>query len=420
MAVGSWFARDHRGVEPGRWGADDDADGRSVWVRRGIAMALAVVLVVLAAVVLVPAYRHGHHTTASATVATAASPGAASSDRHATTQPAGPTTSATAAGPSHTTNAITFSAVGDTELGKAGQLPPDPAAYLAPVVAALAAPIVFANLEGTLTDATTSKCDDDSTDCFAFRVPTTDAAVLRRAGFTVLNSANNHSHDFGSQGTGDTSAALAAAGIAQTGLPGQIAVVADGATKVAFVGFAPYADTNNMLDLATARTLIAHASTEAAVVVVYMHAGAEGEGAAHVTGQEETYVGEDRGNAKVFAHAAVDAGADVVIASGPHVLRGIEGYHGHLIDYSLGNFVNYHDFVAGGRTESAILHVTIGADGHLVGAAFTSVMLSATGQGSIDPTGAAAHLVNQLSAADFGPAAAVIGPDGRITLPAGG
>ena len=75
-------------------------------------------------------------------------------------------------------------------------------------------------------------------------------------GFTVLNSANNHSHDFGEQGLLDTSAALKAAGIAQTGLPGQIAIVHDGATSVAFIGFAPYTNTNNLLDFAAAKALI--------------------------------------------------------------------------------------------------------------------------------------------------------------------
>ena len=53
-----------------------------------------------------------------------------------------------------------------------------------------------------------------------------------------------------------------------------------------------------------------------------MHAGAEGSAADHVTGQEETYLGEDRGNPEAFAHMAIDAGASLVIASGPHVLRG--------------------------------------------------------------------------------------------------
>ena len=92
---------------------------------------------------------------------------------------------------------VTIAAVGDTELGNTPVLPSDPATYLDPVKAALAAPIVFGNLEGTLTDsAVGGKCAAGSTNCFAFRTPTTYAGVLRQAGFTVLNSANNHSHDF--------------------------------------------------------------------------------------------------------------------------------------------------------------------------------------------------------------------------------
>ncbi len=376
-----------------------------------MAIASAVVLVGVAAVVLRP----DHRTPRISSAATVASD--PTTVPHGTTHPPRTTTTG---GPSQATNAVTFTAVGDTGLGRPGELPADPVAYLSPIQAALAAPIVFGNLEGTLTAATGSKCSDDSTNCVAFRVPTTDAAVLRQVGFTVMNSANNHSHDFGAQGAADTSAALAAAVIAQTGLPGQMAVVSDGATKVAFLGFAPYANTNDMLDLATAHTLIAKARTLAEVVVVYMHAGAEGSGATHVTGAEETYVGEDRGNAEAFAHAAVDDGADVVIASGPHVLRGIELYQHHLIDYSLGNFANYHDFISAGTTSlSAILRVTVSAGGSLVAAHFTSVRLSSSGQATIDPTNASAQLVNQLSAADFGPTAAVIQPDGTITVPAG-
>ncbi len=373
-----------------------------------MAIGSAVVLVVVAAIVLRP----DHRNSTTATSATTSTP----TTGRGTTHPARTTTTA---GPSRTTNSVTFTAVGDTGLGKPGELPADPLAYLSPIQAALAAPIVFGNLEGTLTAATGSKCNEDSTNCVAFRVPTTDAPVLHQVGFTVMNSANNHSHDFGVQGADDTRDALAAAGIAQTGLPGQIAVVSDGATKVAFVGFAPYPTTNDMLDFATAHALIAQARTMAAVVVVYMHAGAEGSGATHVTGNEETYVGEDRGNAKAFAHAAVDDGADVVIASGPHVLRGVEFYQNHLIDYSLGNFANYHDFISSGTTSlSAILRVTVDANGTFVKAGFTSVRLSSIGQATIDPANSAAHLVNQLSAADFGPTAGVIQPDGSITAPA--
>ncbi len=321
-----------------------------------------------------------------------------------------------------TPSLVTLSAVGDTELGDTPQLPADPLAYLAPVKAALAAPIVFGNLEGTLYDGlSSSKCGAGSTECYAFRVPTADARVLRATGFTVLNSANNHSHDFGDAGAASTSAALHASGIAQAGLPGQIAVVHDGAATVAFVDFAPYLDTNDMLNYPAAEALIRHAHHLADVVVVYMHSGAEGSGADHVTRQTEYYVGEDRGNPYQFAHVAIDAGADLVLASGPHVLRGMEFFRGHLIAYSLGDFANYYDFGGGGDLAlSAILHVTLTSGGRFVSAKFTSVVLSASGQPRVDPTHAAASFVNGLSRTDFGSSAALVSGSGAVVEPPAG
>jgi len=313
---------------------------------------------------------------------------------------------------------VTIAAVGDTELGNTPQLPPDPMAYLGAMKAALAAPIVFGNLEGTITDLTASKCAVKSIYCYAFRVPTSYAHVYRAAGFTVLNSANNHAYDFLQAGASATTAALRAAGIVQAGLPDQIGVVRDGPLKVAFVDFAPYYNTNNMLNQSVADQLIARAHQVANVVVVYMHAGAEGPSADHVTRATETFVGENRGNPYAFAHAAIDAGADLVVASGPHVLRGLEWYRGHLIDYSLGDFVNYYNFATVGDLRlSAILHVTLGGTGSFTSGHFTSLVLEPSGAAQLDPTQAAATFVNQLSKQDFGAAAAIVQPDGTISPP---
>ena len=333
-----------------------------------------------------------------------------------------PTTTAVLASTTTTLEpTVTLSAVGDMELGNTPSLPPDATAYLAPVKAALAAPIVFANLEGTITNATASKCAPTSSECYAFRVPTSYAAVYRAAGFTVLNSANNHSHDFGTQGALDTTAALRSVGIVQAGLPGQIGVVREGSLKVAFVDFAPYLNTNDLLNFPVARQLIDKARRTANVVVVYMHAGAEGSSADHVTRASEFYVGEDRGNPYAFAHATIDDGADLVIASGPHVLRGMQWYRGHLIAYSLGDFANYEDFSASGTLAlSAILHVTLNATGAFVGAHFTSVRLTPSGQPFVDPTKASAIFVNQLSRQDFAGQAALIEGNGALAPPSAG
>lgn len=313
---------------------------------------------------------------------------------------------------------VTIAAVGDTELGNTPNLPTDPSTYLSAVEGSLAAPIVFGNLEGTITNSTTSKCFSGLPECYAFRVPTSYAEVMRQAGFNVLNSANNHSYDFGSQGVFDTTAALHAAGIVQAGLPGQIGIVSDNGIKVAFVDFAPYTNVNDMLDMVTAKELIDQARSEASIVVVYMHAGAEGANAANVTGASEYFFGENRGNPEVFAHAVINDGADLVLASGPHVLRGMQYYKGHLIAYSLGDFACYYNFSTVGTLDlSGILRVTLNASGDLVRAQFVSLVLSAAGQPALDPTNASAKFVNQLSTADFGATAAMISPSGSLLLP---
>ncbi len=313
---------------------------------------------------------------------------------------------------------VTIAAVGDTMLGDTPVLPSSPSTYFAAVRRALRASIVFGNLEGTLTSAVASKCAPHATDCYAFRAPPSYAGYLRAAGFTILNDANNHSHDFGMAGLADTLAALRAAGIAQTGLPGQVRVVRGHGLRVAFVGFAPYPNTADMLELAQARALIERARRLARIVVVYMHSGAEGVGAQHVTGHEEFFLGEDRGNPEAFAHMAVRAGASLVIASGPHVLRGMEFYRGHLIAYSLGDFAGYEDFATAGVLGiGCVLRVTLAADGRFVAARIVGVRLSAVGQPFPDPSNQAARLISALSREDFGPRAARVSASGIVLAP---
>jgi hypothetical protein len=317
--------------------------------------------------------------------------------------------------------AVSISFAGDTMLGDTPDLPPRPAHYLDNVRASLnAGRVVFGNLEGTLTTSTDSKCGaNPSPNCFDFRVPPRYGGYLRYHGFDVLNSANNHSHDFGSKGVTQTSAALRKARILQTGLPGQIAVVDAGATSVAFVGFAPYSNVCNLLDPAAAKALIRKADAAADLVVVYMHAGAEGADKTHVTGREEYAYGEDRGNPRRFAHRAVENGADLVLASGPHVLRGMEFYHHRLIAYSLGDFASWHNFGTTGIVGlSGILHVTVGPHGWFVSGRLVSVRLNHDGRPLHDPSRESAHLVARLSRADFGPRAARVAGDGTITPPA--
>jgi hypothetical protein len=310
---------------------------------------------------------------------------------------------------------VSIAAVGDTMLGTTPTLPPSPDTYLARMRSALTGDVVFGNLEGTLTDATASKCGAPSTSCFAFRVPPGFAGALHAAGFTIMSNANNHSYDFGQAGEDQTVHALHRAGIAQTGLAGEITVLRVKDFRIAFVGFAPYPNTGPLNDLPAARRIIRKAARRADLVVCAIHSGAEGTSALHLTGGEEIYLGEDRGNPEAFAHMAVDAGADLVLGSGPHVLRGMEVYHGRLVAYSLGNFAGYHNFsLEGVLGESAVLHVTLAADGHFRSGRIVSARLVGAGQPVPDPSGAAAALVGQLSRADLGARGVRIGPGGII------
>ena len=314
---------------------------------------------------------------------------------------------------------VTITAVGDMMLGNTPYLPPDPGAYLGTVEPVLrrGVQVVFGNLEGTLTTSVTGKCGARSRPgCFAFRDPPGYARYFKQAGFTILGDANNHSFDFGANGQAQTVQAIHAAGLAQTGLPGQVTLVTANGIKVAFVAFAPYTWDANLLDLPAARALIRQAGREADVVAVYMHAGAEGSGAAHVTGRDEYYLGEDRGNAEAFAHMAIDAGASLVIASGPHVLRGMQFYKHRLIAYSLGNFAGYRNFSTDGDlADSVILRVTLSSAGQFERARVYPIQL--TGEGRPVPGGGAITLAARLAREDFGASAARILPSGVIEAP---
>lgn len=299
---------------------------------------------------------------------------------------------------------VKIAAVGDTTMGFTPNLPPDPAGYLDAVAGELSGDAVFGNLEGALTDVSDSpKCGAGAENCFAFRAPPEYAKYLAAAGFTVMSTANNHSFDFGAAGEAETIRALRRAGIAQTGSPDQVTVVRAGGRRVAFVGFSSYSNTASLTDLGSARALIRRARKRADLVVVSFHGGAEGADARHVTGATEIYLGEDRGNPREFAHMAVEAGADLVLGSGPHVLRGMEIHRGRLIAYSLGNFSGYGNFsLEGSLGVSAVLHVTLGPDGAFRAGRIASLVLVEEGRPVPDPEERAAAEIAALSREDFG------------------
>lgn len=314
------------------------------------------------------------------------------------------------------TGTVTLSAVGDTMLGYAGTLAPDPDTYFDGVRSQITGDIRFANMEGTLTSQTSGKCGANSTACYEFRVPPSWARYFKHAGFTIVSNANNHAFDFWQAGLDDTVAALDRAGLAHTGRTDEIAYLHVHGLTVAFIGVASYPNTGPLNDYPAARRLIRAADRHADMVVVAMHAGAEGVDAEHLTGQDEIYEGENRGNPEAFAHMAIDAGADLIIGYSPHVLRAMQVYHHRLIAYSLGNFAGYHNFTTEGALGvSGILRVKLAADGRFLSGRLVSTVLAGPGQPQLDPGDQAAALVEQLSREDLGARGAHLSADGVIT-----
>jgi len=315
---------------------------------------------------------------------------------------------------------VTIAWVGDMSLSSDLGLPPRRGAGpLAGVRRTLEqADLTLGNLEGTLGSGGRSKCGAESKDCVVFRAPSTYARMYASAGFDVLNLANNHSYDYGPKGLRGTIGALDSSHLAHAGRAGEMALRQVRGTTVALLGFAPYSWAAPLRDLDAARALVQQASRRAEVVVVMMHAGAEGADQTHTPSGVERAFGENRGHTRGFAHAVVDAGADLVVGSGPHVVRGMELYRDRPIAYSLGNFLAYNTLQHGGTLSlSGILRVRLDGTGRPRAARWVSIRLVDPGVPHVDPTGASGKLVSEVSRADFGDRGLTVDRRSRVRLP---
>lgn len=329
---------------------------------------------------------------------------------------------------------IELVAVGDIMPGSAhpfsSELPPNDGKNLFSASQALFtdADVVFGNLEAVLIDdvSLVRDCPPASTSCYRFGTPTRYVAHLKEAGFNVLNSANNHVHDFDVIGRQTTIATVDHYGLTGFGTlerPSTTQVLPNG-IKIGWVGFAPHTGANPP-SLQTVRDQVAELKRHHDLVFMTMHIGAEGSSAQHITRETEIFLGQNRGNPYALAHAAIDAGADMVIGHGPHVLRGMELYKGHLIAYSLGNFATYGRFnLKGPNAVAGVLRVTLNQEGEFVQGQFTGTRqdrTSAAWQQGITPvlddSGEAITLLRNLSQQDFPESTLIIGTDGKLSRP---
>ena len=281
-----------------------------------------------------------------------------------------------------------------------------------------AADVAAGNMEGALADEgeTTKKGGKFS---YSFRVPTRYGKLIADAGFDFMSMANNHAFDFGLDGVKSTEATLHANGIAYSGIGGRTesAVVERNGIRYGFCAFGHNSYTLKHTDLENVKRIITDLKEKVDIVIVSFHGGAEGTAHKHLPEGKEMFLGENRGNLRLFAHFCIDNGADVVYGHGPHVVRAVELYKNHFIAYSLGNFCTpYGVNISGISGYAPVLQLTVNAaDGTFVGGKINS-FIQQRGKGPRrDPLNQVAKEIRSLTNADFSNPNLKIANDGTIS-----
>lgn len=259
--------------------------------------------------------------------------------------------------------------------------------------------VMIGNLEGTFANEfRTSKCTFILARCHAFRGDESFARALKTAGFDVVSLINNHSYDYGEDGLKDTLAVLDATSISYIA-PNKIttSILVKG-KRIGILGLSSTQPSVTITDYDFITEQVVTLKSQNDFVIVLFHGGNEGSGKTAVPGTYEYMGTENRGDVQRVAYTAIDAGADIVLGSGPHVLRKIELYKDKTIAYSLGNFV--------GGNGRLITTDTLGFSGIFTTTlkefttptnSFTSIILTKNGTPTIDLLEQGKKLVEQLS-----------------------
>jgi poly-gamma-glutamate capsule biosynthesis protein CapA/YwtB (metallophosphatase superfamily) len=319
---------------------------------------------------------------------------------------------------------ITIVSVGDIMLGtnypSESYLPPRNNCFpllaeVKPIL--LDATFTFGNLEGVFSggSGTAKECKDTAV-CYIFRMPESYLDCIIDAGFDALSIANNHVNDFGLEGRMNTSRHLKENGMAYAGLASKpYTIIERDSSKIGFAAFAPHTGTADMKDYSGAQKIVSMLNDSCDFVIVYFHGGAEGKDYQHVTREDEEFLGFNRGNVYRFAHDVIDAGADLVMGSGPHVTRAVEIYKNRLIGYSLGNFSTYSRFnLSGPNGYCPLIKTWLAQDGSFVKAQIIPIYQPGEGGAKIDPEKRAIYKIKELTLSDFPDSPVIINDDGWI------
>jgi len=283
------------------------------------------------------------------------------------------------------------------------------------------AEVVLLNVEGAVGEGATSvdKCAKSTSGCYALRMPLAAAEAIRRVNPTavvVANLANNHARDAGAEGLTETVRALRDAGVVVTGIDTLATAVATPAgDTMAFLGFSTSTELTDVRDLAAVKRHVARAAASYRRVVVTMHLGAEGVKAQRTRDSTETFMKGSRGNPVAFARTSTDAGAQLVIGHGPHVVRAVEWRDRALVLYSLGNLITYGPFShLEPMRRGAVACATVDGMGGVHDAVMRPTVQRAPGRMSADRGRRALRIADSLSKLDFPKTGARISRDGTV------
>ena len=317
---------------------------------------------------------------------------------------------------------VSVAAVGDIMMGSDFPFPRLPRLGGRELLSAAApyfkrADIAMANLEGPLLSGGKPAKEPIPGRRYLFRTPPDYAWNLRDAGISMVSLANNHALDFGRSGLASTKRALTEAGVSLAGKRGGIAEFLVRGVRVGILSLSCGPAPRSIVFPAQPLQEIARISGDYDILILSIHAGAEGRDALHVNPGMERYLEEPRGDLFRFAHDAIELGADLVVAHGPHVPRALELYRGRLIAYSLGNFATFGGVsVARESGLAPLLTVQLERDGSFVGGSVESFRQLPFTPVARDGKRRALRLMQRLSAEDFPGSPLVFGKDGSITL----
>ena len=322
---------------------------------------------------------------------------------------------------------INIKAVGDIMLGSQTPrkvIPPNNGNFFKDSIATYfdCADIRFGNLEGVFVngDVKPTKCSEASRNagrCYEFGMPEELAPILTDLDFNVLSQDNNHVTDYGYAGIKNTKNVLDTLGIKCMSKKDYVTFdICD--RKIAMVAFGFSSESYQVSDLTTTKKVITMLKDTFDIVIVSFHGGAEGSKHTHTKNETEIFYGENRGNLVKFSHTAIDAGADLIIGHGPHVLRAMEVYKNKLICYSLGNFLTYGNVnIRGVNGLTTILNISLDEDtGDLLYGELIPAKQIDRGIPVFDETKGAITEIKKLSEEDFPNSPLIISSDGALNI----